>query len=175
MLNDQEKEFKNRVGNLYRKKSISRIKQEYLLLPVLDDETARDFVDRNINDTRTISKYIATYLSNAYGNELKVNVIKGAVTSRFRKRWLGSKLKRYGGVPSIYGLEKKTRDLHYYHHAIDAAIVANLARSYIELAQDYVKFDSMKKDIRYHEKHGNAATANRLSDELSTEKAKTVT
>lgn len=174
MLNDQEKEFKNRVGNLYRKKSISRIKQEYLLLPVLDDETVRGFVDRNINDTRTISKYIATYLSKAYGNELKVNVIKGAVTSRFRKRWLGSKLKMYGGVPSIFGLEKKTRDLHYYHHAIDAAIVANLERSYIELAQDYVKFDSMKKDIRYHEKHGNVSTANRLSDELSTEKAKTV-
>lgn len=174
MLSDQAKEFKNRVGNLYRKKSISRIKNEYLLLPILDDETVRGFVDRNINDTRTISKYIATYLGNAYGDMIKINVIKGAVTNRFRKRWLGSKLKMYGGVPSVYGLDKKTRDLHYYHHAIDAVVVANLKRSYIELAQDYVKFDSMRKDIIYHEKHGNAATANRLTLELAEERNKTV-
>lgn len=174
MLNDQAKEFRNRVGNLYRKKSISRIKNEYLLLPVLDNETVRGFVDRNINDTRTISKYIATYLGNAYGDKIKINVIKGAVTSRFRKRWLGSRPKMYGGVPSIYGLDKKTRDLHYYHHAIDAAVVANLKRSYIELAQDYVKFDSMRKDIKYHEKHGNTATANRLTIELAEERNKTV-
>lgn len=174
MLSDQAKDYKNRVGNLYRKKSISRIKNEYLLLPMLDEETVRGFVDRNMNDTRTISKYIATYIGNAYGDKIKINVIKGAVTSRFRKRWLGSKLKIYGGIPSIYGLDKKTRDLHYYHHAIDAVIVANLKRSYIELAQDYVKFDGMRKDIKYHEKHGNAATANRLTLELVEERNKTV-
>lgn len=174
MLSDQAKDYKNRVGNLYRKKSISRIKNEYLLLPMLDEETVRGFVDRNMNDTRTISKYIATYIGNAYGDKIKINVIKGAVTSRFRKRWLGSKLKIYGGIPSIYGLDKKTRDLHYYHHAIDAVIVANLKRSYIELAQDYVKFDGMRKDIKYHEKHGNAATANRLTLELAEERNKTV-
>lgn len=174
MLDDQAKEFKNRVGNLSRKGSISRIKKEYLLLAEFDDETISGFVDRNINDTRTISKYIAVYFSNAYKDKYKINVIKGSVTSRFRKRWLGSKLKIYGGVPSIYGLENKTRDLHYYHHAIDAVVVANLKRSYIELAQDYCKFDNMKKDIRYHEKHGNAATASKLTLELAEERNKTV-
>lgn len=174
MTNDQAKEFKNRVGNLSRKGAISRIKKEYLLLPELDNEVVSGFIDRNINDTRTISKYIAVYLSNAYSGKFKINVIKGSITSRFRKRWLGSKLKMYGGTPSIYGLEKKTRDLHYYHHAIDAVVVANLERSYIELAQDYCKFDSMKRDIRQHEKHGNAVTASNLTLELAKERNKTV-
>ena len=174
MPNDQAKEFVNRVGNLSRKGEISRIKKEYPLLSELDNETISGFVDRNINDTRTISKYIAVYLSKAYSDKFKINVIKGSITSRFRKRWLGSKLKIYGGTPSIYGLEKKTRDLHYYHHAIDAVVVANLKRSYIELAQDYCKFDSIKKDIRYHEKHGNAVTASKLTMELAEERNKTI-
>lgn len=174
MMEDQSKEFTNRVSNLYRKGNISRIKKEYLLLPYLDDETVRGFVDRNINDTRTISKYIANYLRNACGDRIKVNVIKGAVTSRFRRRWLGSKSKAFNYVPSIYGLEKKTRDLHYYHHAIDAAVVANLTRPYIELAQDYAKFESIKKDIKYHMKRGNGATAGRLEAELAEERNKTI-
>lgn len=174
MMNDQAKEFVNRVSNLNRKGNISRIKKEYLLLSELDDETVSGFVDRNINDTRTISKYIATYLRNAYSDKIKINVIKGAVTSRFRRRWLGAKRKVYDYLPSIYGLEQKTRDLHYYHHAIDAVIVANLKRSYIELAQDYCKFENMRNDIRYHEKHDNSATAIRLQEELVKEKAKTV-
>lgn len=174
MPDDQAKEFKNRVGNLSRKGSISRTKKEYLLLPFLDDETIRGFVDRNINDTRTISKYIAVYLKNAYEGNITINVIKGAVTSRFRKRWLGSKTKAFDYVPSIYGLEKKTRDLHYYHHAIDAVVVANLKRSYIELAQDYVKLSGIKKDIRYHEKHGNAKTAAKLQSDYENERGKTV-
>ncbi|MBO4474794.1 MAG: type II CRISPR RNA-guided endonuclease Cas9, partial [Clostridiales bacterium] len=174
MPEEQAKDFKNRVNNLYRTENISRAKKEYLLLPVLDTETISGFVDRNINDTRTISKYIANYLRLAYQDKVKVHVIKGAVTSRFRKRWLGSRSKRYGFVPSIYGLEQKTRDLHYYHHAIDAVVVANLTRPYIELAQDYVKFDSMKRDIEYLERKGSGKTAQILRDELILEQGKTV-
>lgn len=174
MSEDQSIDFKNRVNNLFRTGSISRIKKEYLLLPFLDDEAIKGFVDRNINDTRTISKYIANYLRLAYQDTVKVQVIKGAVTSKFRKRWLGSKSKRYNYVPSIYGLDKKTRDLHYYHHAIDAVVVANLTRPYIELAQDYVKFDSMQHDIDNLQRNGNGSTALKLQEELIQEKAKTV-
>ncbi len=174
MSEDKAKEFTNRVCYLNRKGKISRSKKEYLLLPALEDEVIRGFVDRNINDTRTISKYIANHLKNAYSGKIKINVIKGAVTSRFRKRWLGSKTKAYDYVPSIYGLEKKTRDLHYYHHAIDAAVVANLKRSYIELAQDYLKFESIRRDIKYHANHGNGKAAANLETELADERAKTV-
>ena len=174
MAGDQAAEFKNRVNNLFRTGKISRTKKEYLLLPFLDDETIRGFVDRNINDTRTISKYIVNYLRIAYQDTVKVNVIKGAVTSRFRKKWLGTKLKKYDGVPSIYGLEKKTRELHYYHHAIDAVVVANLTRPYIELAQDFAKFESMKKDIAYFQKKGEGRTSVKLGEELINEEAKTV-
>lgn len=170
----QSVDFKNRVHNLYRTGNISRTKKEYLLLPFLDDETVRGFVDRNINDTRTISKYIANYLRIAFHDQVKVQVIKGAVTSRFRKRWLGSKTKRYDYVPSIYGLDKKTRDLHYYHHAIDATVVANLTRPYIELAQDFVKFEAIQKDIVSLQKKGSGNTALKLQEELILEQAKTV-
>lgn len=168
----QAADFKNRVNNFFRTGAISRIKKEYLLLPFLDDETISGFVDRNINDTRTISKYISNYLSHAFKGTISVNVIKGSVTSRFRKRWLGSKTKRYDYVPSIYGLEKKTRNLHYYHHAIDAIVVANLTRPYIEIAQDYVKLQSIWKEYSFHSKQGNAETAQRLFDDYNSERAK---
>lgn len=175
MDKEQAEEYKNRVLNLYRTNDISRIKKEYLLLPNLNDsEKIRGFVDRNINDTRTISKYVAVLLDKAFCEKgIKVNVIKGSVTSRFRRRWLGRRT-RINSPASVYGLEKKTRDLHYYHHAIDAAVVANLTRKYIELGQDYEKISSIRKEYDKHSKNGNSAHAKTLFDSMNNEIEKTV-
>ncbi|GEM_PF-211119 len=174
MDSSQAKGFKNRVNNLYRTNNINRIKYEYLMLESLTDDVISGFVDRNINDTRTISKYVSNYLRLSFNGDVTVNVIKGSVTSRFRRRWLGTRSKRYDGVPSVYGLEQKTRKLHYYHHAIDAAVVANLTRPYIEIAQDYLRIESIRKDAEYHAKKGNSKTSLVLYDELEKEKAKSL-
>lgn len=174
MSDSEAKEFANRVNNLHRTGSIGRIKRDYLLLNELTDEEVSGFVDRNINDTRTISKYISNYLKVAYDKRIAVNVIKGSVTSRFRKRWLGSRYKKYNWLPSVYGLEKKTRDLHYYHHAIDAVVVANLTRPYIEIAQDYLKIDSIRREYNKMADKGNAQYASRLYNDLINEKNKSL-
>lgn len=166
-------DYIGRVSNLYRNKKISRIKRDYLLLEELTDEIVSGFVDRNINDTRTISKYIATYLSSAYGNEIKVNVIKGAVTSRFRKKWFDRRGNLYR-TKSVYGLDEKARDLHYYHHAIDATIVANLTRPYIEIAQDYEKLERMKIDVKRLNKEGQAATSLKIYNAIANEREKAI-
>ncbi len=170
---DDAKSFKNRVENLYRKHSISKIKREYLLLSELTDEVITGFVDRNINDTRMISKYISNYLRVAFDGKYEVNVIRGAITSKYRQMWFG-RSKEYEWLPSIYGLEKKTRDLHYYHHAIDAVVVANLSRPYIEVAQDYLKLTSIRKDISFHEAKGNVKTSSNLEDDYHNELAKAI-
>lgn len=167
-------EFKNRVANLFRNGKVSKIKKEYLLLDSLDDsDVLSGFVDRNLNDTRTISKYIAVYLRQALGDSVKIQVIKGSVTSRFRQRWLKSKSKEYK-VSSVYGLEQKTRDLHYYHHAIDAVVVANLTRPYIEVAQDYVKLCSMRIDSDRLAREGNAKTSLRIKESIDLEINKSI-
>ncbi|MCQ2531084.1 MAG: type II CRISPR RNA-guided endonuclease Cas9 [Saccharofermentans sp.] len=170
----QISDFVNRVANLYRKGQISKIKREYLLLEELTEDIITGFVDRNINDTRTISKYVANYLRVAFENKKKVNVIKGTVTSKYRKLWLGTRNKYHNYLPSVYGFDKKTRDLHYYHHAIDAVIVANMSRPYIEVAQDYLKLSNIKIDIDRHSKKGNAATVRRLEADYQNELDKSV-
>lgn len=170
---DDAKRFKNRVENLYRKDKLSKIKREYLLLPELTDDIISGFVSRNINDTRTIGKYVSNYLKVAFDGKYKIKVLKGSVTSKYRQLWFG-RSKEHDWLPSIYGLEKKTRDLHYYHHAIDAVVVANLSRPYIEVAQDYLKLSSIRKDIIFNEKKGNLKTSLALEDDYQNELAKAI-
>ena len=170
MDHSQTESYINRVASLHRKEKISDKKEKYLRLETLDDETVSGFVDRNINDARYISKYVANLLRAALSGEdepVNVYVLNGSVTSRFRRYWLGSKYNNQ--KPSIYGLEDKGRELHYYHHAIDAVVIANLTRRNIEIAQDYIKLEDMRKEYRKNLREDNAASAEKISREIDQE------
>ena len=167
---NQAELFINRVSNLHRKGRISDKKNDYLRLKKLDDDIVSGFVDRNINDARYISKYVANLLRTAFssGNEkINVNVLNGSITSRFRRYWLGGKYSNQN--PSVYGLDDKGRDLHYYHHAIDAVIIANLTRKNIEIAQDYIKLEDMRKEYRRFLKEDKASSAEKKGIEIELE------
>lgn len=153
---DNRKEFINRVYFLFNKGLITKKKKEYLLLENLDSEVVDDYVERNINDTRYIARYLTNYLKKAYP-KVKVFAVNGAVTSRFRRHWLGRT--NDNPLPSVYGLDEKGRDFHYYHHCVDAVVIANLSRPYIELAQDYLKIKGIRDSITYNSHIGNSATA----------------
>lgn len=150
--NYSKKDFLDECLRLLKSKTnpISKKKYQYLTLKKLDDETLEGFISRNINDTRYITRYIANYLKTAFkesNNTKNIDVvsIKGSVTSRFRKRWLTT-YDEYGYHPTIYSLEDKGRNLYYYHHAIDAIILANIDRRYITLANAYDTIRLIKID-----------------------------
>ena len=131
-------EFKARVNLMFTRKSnpISRKKYSYLMLDDLYSEKAlemlSDWKSRNINDTRYITKYIVALLKKhlkfSGGHSQPVYGIKGAITSKFRRRWLNK---------DTWGDEEKDRS-SYLNHAADAVIIVNLTPAYVEIATDSI-------------------------------------
>lgn len=137
-----EKEYKENVKKL----KVSKKKEKYLLLEELNDDIINIFVSRNINDTRYICRYIVNYLKVAFAGKIEINAIKGSLTNTYRKKWLTQYDYEKGIIPSVYALEDKGRDLHYYHHAVDAIIIANLDRKYIVLGSIIESIRSVRSD-----------------------------
>lgn len=89
-----------------------------------------DFVSRQLNDTRYISKEAKNYLSKICNNVL---VAPGQMTSKLRHHW---------GLNSILNTEDntKTRDDHR-HHAIDALVMACSTRGYLQELSKRNRYD----------------------------------
>jgi len=92
-----------------------------------------DFISRQLNDTRYISKEAKNYLSKICDD---VMVAPGQMTATLRHLW---------GLNSILNLEddSKTRDDHR-HHAIDALVMTCATRSHLQ---------ELTKRNRYHKNH----------------------
>ena len=137
------KDFKARVNamRIRKERAISPRKYEYLMLENIYSAKCREMLDgwksRNINDTRYITKFVVALFKNnlTFESSARVYGIKGAVTSRFRRRWLN---------PKTWGVEQKDRD-SYLNHAVDAIVIANLAPAYIEIAADAEKLNQIWK------------------------------
>lgn len=98
-------------------KNLNRKKKEYLLCEddITKYEVVQNFINRNLVDTSYACRTVMNTLMNYFkDNEIKtkVHTIKGQATNTFRKR---------------IGLIKD-RDEDYFHHAIDALIVASLKK-----------------------------------------------
>ena len=79
-----------------------------------------DFISRQLNDTRYISKEAKNYVSKICDN---VMVAPGQMTAKLRHHW---------GLNSILNEDNtKTRDDHR-HHAIDALVMACATRSHLQ-------------------------------------------
>lgn len=88
-----------------------------------------DFVSRQLNDTRYISKEAKNYLSKVCQH---VQVSPGQVTSHLRHHW---------GLNSILNDENtKSRDDHR-HHSIDALVLACTKQSYLQELSLWNKYD----------------------------------
>lgn len=143
LTGEKRKSFIERI-NIARKRKINPIsnkKYDYLMLPTLYGDKAQELLSgwksRNINDTRYITKYIVGLFKNhlQFGEKIpKVYGIRGHITSRFRKEWLGK---------NTWGSEEKSRE-NYLNHAADAIIIANLSKLDVEIAMDYEKLRQIK-------------------------------
>lgn len=94
------------------------------------DELDDDFISRQLNDTRYISKEMTKYVKSISD---KVRVNSGGTTSRLRGFW---------GLHSILSKEhnEKNRDDHR-HHAVDALVVALTTQGYVQKMSSYHKND----------------------------------
>lgn len=121
---------------------ISSKKYDYLMLATLHGKEAKEILtgwkSRNINDTRYITKYVVGLIKNHLqfaGEKARVFGIRGHITSRFRKEWLGK---------NTWGSEEKCR-ANYLNHAADAIVLANLSKMDVEIAMDYEKLRQIRR------------------------------
>ena len=121
---------------------ISNKKYDYLMLATLYGKEAKEILtgwkSRNINDTRYITKYVVGLIKNHLqfaGEKARVFGIRGHITSRFRKEWLGK---------NTWGSDEKCR-ANYLNHAADAIVLANLSKMDVEIAMDYEKLRQIRR------------------------------
>lgn len=107
-------------------KTYRQAKRNRLLRKDFGEENAKDFRERNLNDTRYICRffknYVERYLQLHEDSEAKrCVVVSGQLTAFLRARW--------GFV--------KLRDESDRHHALDAAVVAACSHSMVKRLSDY--------------------------------------
>ena len=95
-------------------------------------EEESEFLDRQLNETRYLSRTARTYLSHLYDEKSegrqRVRVIPGYMTALLRRAWGLEGMLRVDDTGEITG---KQRDDHR-HHAIDAFVVANTTQGLLQ-------------------------------------------
>ena len=95
-------------------------------------EENSEFLDRQLNETRYLSRTARTYLSHLYDEKSegrqRVRVIPGYMTALLRRAWGLEGMLRVDDTGEITG---KQRDDHR-HHAIDAFVVANTTQGLLQ-------------------------------------------
>jgi len=139
-------------------------------------EVPEDFVERQMNDTKYISRTIAQFLRPvAIGNQTDEGLVytSGSITSDLKNKWGLNKLWKEILKPRFERLEKtlgkqfilpsdtKQSDYHFAkdykridhrHHALDALVIACSTRSHIKYLNSLNSLSNNKKDIvKYNE------------------------
>ncbi len=83
----------------------------------------RDFLARQINETRHLSRLARFYLGAATGSTDHVYVTTGQLTAMLRARW---------GLNAILGDENRKVRTDHRHHAIDAVTIGAIDRSLLQ-------------------------------------------
>lgn len=127
-LKSQSQETANRF-QVYVNNSVKNYrKRQKLLKETITDEDINRFKERNLQDTKTISRFLHNYIndyllfaSSDTGKKKRVTAVNGAITSYLRKRW---------------GISKNRNDGDK-HHAVDALVVACTTDSMIRELSAY--------------------------------------
>lgn len=106
----------------------------------------RDFTERQLNETRYISKLARAYLTVVAGKG-NVYVTTGQLTAMLRRRWGLNAILRGGNQPDDEPA-RKVRDDHR-HHAIDAIVVGAIDRPLLnEMSRRAGQFEGEARDWR---------------------------
>ena len=120
-----------------------KAKLALLLKESFTKEDAEQFKERNLQDTKTMSRFLMNYIrdnlefaESTTGRKNKVIAVSGAVTSCMRKRWGITKIREDGDL----------------HHAVDAVVIACTTQSMIKMISEY----SNRHEIRYMQHDGGS-------------------
>ena len=101
-------------------KNLNRAKRQRLLKKNFDENSEKEFRERNIRDTAYMARYIKNFIENNLEltgeGKNKVLTINGTLTNMLRHNW---------------GVGNKSRNTHL-HHAVDAIIIAFATQSEIQ-------------------------------------------
>lgn len=129
-------EFKKQVLDMYSNKRISMRKRDLLLLEDEITKYTRNFIARNLVDTRYTTKEFMNLLKVFFrdkNKDVKVKCINGAFTNQIRKQWDMAKM----------------RELSHNHHAQDAYIVL-MAEKIVNKLRWVKEYENNDKKVMYH-------------------------
>lgn len=163
-LHSDEKKWNQFKQFISCESSMGKRKRQYLLKENFDENSEKEFVSRNLNDTRYMSKAIKTYCENHWlfshdDDKLRVQVRSGKLTSALRHQW---------------GLDSKNRDTHT-HHAADAIMIAFSTQGMVQRLSQYyaakeTRYEKEKPTLKSPMEHFREA----VEDALSLERTETV-
>ena len=119
-------------------------KRQRLLKESISEEDLNAFKERNLQDTKTASRFLLNYISDhlefaPFETERKkhVTAVNGSVTAYLRKRWGITKLRENGDL----------------HHAVDALVIACTTDGMIQQVSRFAQFHenrySLAEDSRF--------------------------
>ena len=128
-------------------------KKQKLLKPTVTEEDRQQFKERNLQDTKTMSRFLMNYINDhlqfgvsAKERKKRVTAVNGIVTSYLRKRW---------GITKIRG----DGDLH---HAVDALVIACATDGMIRQITRYAQY----RECRYMQTDTGSAAIDEATGEV---------
>jgi CRISPR-associated endonuclease Csn1 len=111
---------------------LPRKKMENMLLENFDEDKAKDWKDRAINDTRYMARLLKNHLeqSLSLGEGNRVQTRNGSLTAHLRGAW---------------GFPEKDRS-NDRHHAIDAIVLACSTQEQVKALADWNKYEARRKN-----------------------------
>lgn len=131
---DEKRDWETFKNYILMESTLGKRKRSYLIKENFGDpQSQNEFISRNINDTRYMSKAIKTYCENHWklsndDDKLRIQVRSGKLTSTLRHQW---------------GLDSKNRETHT-HHAVDAIMIALSTQSMVHKLSNYFA----KKEVK---------------------------
>lgn len=119
--------FDARINSTTNRSKMGMGKINRLLKMNFDENSEKEFLSRNLNDTRYMAKSIKTYCENYWklaheDDKLRIQVRSGKLTSELRSRWIEGYM--------------KDRSIHT-HHALDAIVIAFATQSMVQKLSTY--------------------------------------
>lgn len=128
-------------------------KQRLLLKETITEEDRKNFKERNLQDTKTMSRFLYNYINDhlrfsPFRTDRKrhMNAVNGAITSYLRKRWGVSKVRQNGDL----------------HHAMDALVIACTTEGMIQRLSRY----SELQEAEYLQTEGGSVRVDSQTGEL---------
>jgi CRISPR-associated endonuclease Csn1 len=114
--------YEARINSTTNRSKMGMGKINRLLKKNFDENSEKEFLSRNLNDTRYMAKSIKTYCENYWAlahedDKLRIQVRSGKLTSELRSRWIEGYM--------------KDRSIHT-HHALDAIVIAFATQSMVQ-------------------------------------------